>query len=614
MKKEDRRYANMGRSLSFKPAHTGIALTLLLCAALVSPARAGDAISPGEFVVERPTLICLGFQWFVEGDDNRNATANVEYRVKGAETWKQALALLRIKGEKVGFGKGHGGLTRDAFYTCPNMFAGSIFDLQPGTEYECRLTLADPDGVQGEAIKTLTLRTRAEPTPPTGGRVRHVFPGGKTPAGFDLKEGERVCDSLVEALLGTHGGVEGYAGWATRTVWDQVKPGDVILIHKGIYTAKRFIHWGTYLNFHGTYFVRVKGTPEKPILIKAAGDGPVVIDAAGAYRAFDVEGSHHLWLEGLTIRNADIGVGAGDVAPTIGLTVTKCRFENVGYGVFGRAGRSRDFYIADNTFVGRQPEKIEKDAKGAYNINPEFSPAAVHVAGQGHVVCHNYLTRFFDGLQTINIGACEVTVDGGGGGGGEIPIEEQTSACDFYNNELRYVWDNFIEADMSHHNVRMMRNLCVDAVCPAWSNQTVWGGPVYWIRNVSYHCGGSWKEDLGPKGCLSMHNTFIKPAGGFWYSLDRGSFNDLVIDEKDVARFFQGGLPSYSTERFEATPGEVDVRLKKGGPAIDAAKETLPNINDDFAGKAPDLGAIEFGKPLPHYGPRPIAAGSGNRQ
>jgi hypothetical protein len=580
------------------------ALAVLLATSGGTPVRAADAVTPGEFVVERPTLICLGFQWFVEGDDNRNATVNVEYRVKGAETWKQALALLRIKGEKVGLGKGHGGLTRDAFYTCPNMFAGSIFDLQPGTEYECRLTLADPDGVQGEAIKTLTLRTRAEPTPPTGGRVRHVFPGGKTPAGFDLKEGERVCDSLVEALLGTHGGIEGYAGWATRTVWDQVKPGDVILIHKGIYTAKRFIHWGTYLNFHGTYFVRVKGTPEKPILIKAAGDGPVVIDAAGAYRAFDVEGSQHLWLDGLTIRNADIGVGAGDVAPTIGLTVTKCRFENVGYGVFGRVGRSRDFYIADNTFVGRQPEKIEKDAKGAYNINSEFSPAAVHVAGQGHVVCHNYLTRFFDGLQTINIGACEVTVDGGGGGGGEIPIEEQTSACDFYNNEIRYVWDNFIEADMSHHNVRMMRNLCVDAVCPAWSNQTVWGGPVYWIRNVSYHCGGSWKEDLGPKGCMSMHNTFIKPAKGFWYALDRGAFNDLVIDEKDAARYFEKPPPPYSSERFEATRGEVDVRLKEGAPAIKVAKEILPNINDDFTGKGPDLGAIEFGKPLPHYGPR----------
>ena len=38
-------------------------------------------------------------------------------------------------------------------------------------------------------------------------------------------------------------------------------------------------------------------------------------------------------------------------------------------------------------------------------------------------------------------------------------------------------------------------------------------------------------------------------------------------------------------------------------PSIDAAV-LLPNVNDKFAGKAPHLGAIEFGKPLPHYGPR----------
>jgi len=30
----------------------------------------------------------------------------------------------------------------------------------------------------------------------------------------------------------------------------------------------------------------------------------------------------------------------------------------------------------------------------------------------------------------------------------------------------------------------------------------------------------------------------------------------------------------------------------------------LPNITDGFLGKAPDLGAYEYGAPLPHYGPR----------
>ena len=33
----------------------------------------------------------------------------------------------------------------------PNMFGGSVLDLEPDTPYEVRLTLADPDGVAGEA-------------------------------------------------------------------------------------------------------------------------------------------------------------------------------------------------------------------------------------------------------------------------------------------------------------------------------------------------------------------------------------------------------------------------------------------------------------------------------
>ena len=46
-----------------------------------------------------------------------------------------------------------------------------------------------------------------------------------------------------------------------------------------------------------------------------------------------------------------------------------------------------------------------------------------------------------------------------------------------------------------------------------------------------------------------------------------------------------------------------DFRLKKGSKAIDAGC-VLPNITDGFQGDAPDLGALEHGNPLPHYGPR----------
>jgi hypothetical protein len=48
---------------------------------------------------------------------------------------------------------------------------------------------------------------------------------------------------------------------------------------------------------------------------------------------------------------------------------------------------------------------------------------------------------------------------------------------------------------------------------------------------------------------------------------------------------------------------DLNFRLKPGGKAVDAGVP-IPTVNDGFAGRAPDLGAIEVGKPEPKYGPR----------
>ena len=52
------------------------------------------------------------------------------------------------------------------------------------------------------------------------------------------------------------------------------------------------------------------------------------------------------------------------------------------------------------------------------------------------------------------------------------------------------------------------------------------------------------------------------------------------------------------------TPADFDFQLRPGSAAVDAGVR-LPGINDDFTGRAPDLGAYEIGRPVPHYGPRP---------
>jgi len=48
---------------------------------------------------------------------------------------------------------------------------------------------------------------------------------------------------------------------------------------------------------------------------------------------------------------------------------------------------------------------------------------------------------------------------------------------------------------------------------------------------------------------------------------------------------------------------DLDFRLKTGAKVVDVGVR-LPTVNDDFAGSAPDLGALETGRPEPHYGPR----------
>ena len=65
----------------------------IVLAVLTAPAlRAENGVRPGEFIIEPPTLICLGFEWAISGDDNRNATVDVSYRRAGDSQWRDGAA------------------------------------------------------------------------------------------------------------------------------------------------------------------------------------------------------------------------------------------------------------------------------------------------------------------------------------------------------------------------------------------------------------------------------------------------------------------------------------------------------------------------------------------
>lgn len=76
------------------------ALLLAIALAAAGAPSGSSAVTAGEFIGEPPTLIGLGFEWAIEGDDNRNAAVSAHYRRKGGKGWREALPLLRIGDER----------------------------------------------------------------------------------------------------------------------------------------------------------------------------------------------------------------------------------------------------------------------------------------------------------------------------------------------------------------------------------------------------------------------------------------------------------------------------------------------------------------------------------
>jgi hypothetical protein len=85
------------------------------------------------------------------------------------------------------------------------------------------------------------------------------------------------------------------------------------------------------------------------------------------------------------------------------------------------------------------------------------------------------------------------------------------------------------------------------------------------------------------------------------FSEATGQDRHSVIVDYDV--FQKVTAPDPNDPRILYKPADFDFQLRPGSVAVDAGVR-LPNVNDGFTGKAPDLGAYEVGQPAPHYGPR----------
>jgi hypothetical protein len=86
------------------------------------------------------------------------------------------------------------------------------------------------------------------------------------------------------------------------------------------------------------------------------------------------------------------------------------------------------------------------------------------------------------------------------------------------------------------------------------------------------------------------------------YSRATGQDKHSILIDYDIFEHVHPPVyPDEITKIFNAE--DLDFRLKPDSAAVDAGC-ILPNVNDDFTGEAPDLGALEVGLPVPLYGPR----------
>lgn len=555
-------------------------LGILCC--MVSTAMASPA-TPGTLEISS-TPQSIGIDWRISGDTDHDAVCDVRYRRAGDASWRPAMSLVRVD-SSVG-----------------NALAGSILFADADTDYEVELTLADPDG--GFDTRIVNVRTKKARTAPAALRSLHVVPGSS----------------------GGDGSVANpYQGLATA--WAQAQPGDELLLHAGSY--------GAVSDDNGQ-----SGTEANPIIIRDAGDGEVRLSYLQVFQR------SHLWIEGLTFQfdgSSDTGfyaslLNAGYdngfqsmVADVNNIALVRNRFEGFKHGV--RAGpRTSGWYIADNTIVGDK----QLGATGTLRLDGEGIELG---HGSEHEVAHNSITLVADGIS----------------------FPERN--VDIYGNDIFDTTDDGIELDGGQANTRVWKNRIHNASNNGIAFQPQSGAPWYIIRNQIVNSQESIFKFRNGDRFVALHNTFVNynnvldhhshqllrgiTRNNLWISVNNGPIwlrsegglswqTDLDYDGFDwgsnSAPFEINGTEYSDLAELQAASGQlanaiaVDadtcfesfnvpgppplvsvpaqlLTLNASCNAVDAG-QVIPNINDDFQGAGPDMGAYERGAQAPLYGPR----------
>jgi len=126
-----------------------------------------------------------------------------------------------------------------------------------------------------------------------------------------------------------------------------------------------------------------------------------------------------------------------------------------------------------------------------------------------------------------------------------------------------------------------------------------WSSPAFSIRaNFPGEMGKLSVQEQGRLEAQARQTRRFKTLKE--YAEAAGQDKHSVLVDYDV---FQKASPPGPDPRALYKPSDFDFQLRPGSAAVDAGV-VLTGVNDDFTGRAPDLGAYEVGRPVPRYGPR----------
>ncbi len=562
-----------------------IVLPALAAMLFATPALAGNVLAVSDPTLDRPTLTSLGVQMMITGDDNFDATVTVRYKKSSDTTWKTGMPLFRVHPENV------------QTSPPPPQFAGSIFNLAPGTSYDLELHAVDPDGT--DVTKTISGATRAVPgDPPSPHAVA-------------------VTDTA-----------------SLQTALTNAKPGDVITLAPGTY--------GPYLN------VSAGGAPGNPVVIRGQDRDTVIIDGGGCTgcNVLEYYNSGYVHLENLTIQNASRAIRVQSNGTT-GNVFRRLHITNVVLGITTNAD-ANDYYLADNVVEGRLTwPAVYKDDSGAH-----ANDDGLNIRGSGNVFAYNRISGFGDAMKTEQ----DLVRDNDFYGNdvlwsydNGIELDSCEGNCRAWRNRWTNTYATTSFQPIFGGPAYLFRNVIVNVADEPFKLHALGGvsspSGALILQNTVVKAGSSLQlstPDVA-KNIVFENNLFVAspsdgysvrwdtpvvdpsnlldydgyyPDGKFEFGYSNTGDNETYASFADVVaagRLEQHGLLVGASNFASglATPVAYtsllpppDVTLAADSRAIDRGT-VIPNVNDGFRGAAPDLGAYELGCPAPSYGPRP---------